>query len=60
MKGWRWFAGPQPVLRLIAMLLAIIAVLLTLILLEARKIQHVMPTTDCGFYYNPCQVQLSR
>lgn len=59
-KWWRLIAGPQPVLRLIALLLAAIATVLYLLLQEVESIQYQMPgyIATCGDYDNPCQVRV--
>lgn len=57
MRFLRFIGGPQPVLRLMALLLAVIAVLLYLDWQEQREMHHEMPPT-CGDTYNPCQVQI--
>ena len=60
MRWVRLIVGPQPVLRLIALLLAAIATLLYLLLLEAGEIKSDMPIYQavCGDYDNPCQVRI--
>ena len=54
-------AGPQPVLRLIAILLAAITVLLFLLLREAEDIERQMPPFEmaCGSDYSPCKVEIT-
>ena len=60
MKWLRLLAGPQPVLRLIALLLAAIAAVLFLLLQEVESIQYQMPgyIDTCGDYDDPCQVRI--
>jgi hypothetical protein len=55
----RRVVGPQPVLRLIALLLAIVVVLLVLILQEVKDLYRVTPSIDCGDTYAPCKVEVT-
>jgi hypothetical protein len=59
-KWLRLVVGPQPVLRLIALLLGVIAVLLFLLLQEAGAIKRSIYTPDvCGDAYHPCEVRVT-
>ena len=55
MNFLRRLFGPQPELRIIAVLLCVIAALLVLIWQEAKDINNYMPS-PCGDGYNPCSV----
>lgn len=57
MKWLRSIAGPQPVLRMIAALLAGILAVLVLILFKLDDVLYSMPP-DCGALYFPCTVQI--
>lgn len=61
MKWLRLISGPQPVLRVIALLLAAIAVLLFLLLREVEEIERQMPPYQevCGNDYSPCKVEIT-
>lgn len=61
MKWLRLIGGPQPAQRLIALLLALIALLLYLLLKEVENIERQMPYPQdvCGDSYNPCSVEIT-
>lgn len=64
MRAKEWaqrIAGPQPVLRLIALLLAVIAYLLFALLEQAETIEQAIPYIEvCGGDYNPCHTIIDR
>lgn len=57
-KLLRFIVGPQPVLRLIALLLAVIAALLYLIRNDIRALDIPTPCGDSS--YQPCHVEIER
>ncbi len=64
MKLIRRLLGPQPELRIIALLLAVIAILLMLIWRAAVQIDRDIPTvpdapTVCGDSADPCEVHIT-
>jgi hypothetical protein len=60
-KWLRLAIGPQPVLRLIALLLSAIAILLFLLLRAVEDIERQMPYPQeiCGSDYDPCRVKIT-
>ena len=61
MKWLRLVVGPQPVLRLIAVLLAVIAALLYLVYEKLDAMHYDMPSDPCGSStYEPCQVEIMK
>ncbi len=58
MKWLRLIAGPSPVLRLIALLLALVAGLLYLLVEDIEYISRNIPETCGNGTYYPCSVRI--